>query len=257
MRLRGIHVLCLAAAATLPAQESPPVPGQHPGLVLESSTGEPPPPPVVEPSPDMPAAGSGEAGPADAGLVEAPAAAGLPSPDGIDGFQPPQAPDPARYQMLADPSPFTTRASVDPGDAAAGFPDLSLVGIVPVNGKMTIWVQPKDSDQPVQLVEGGEAKDGMRLLKILSPENMYAAEAEIEAGGQRGKLRFTADATAVAPGAGAPKAGAASGNAQAVRPGRQQGAGGQPQQPQPIAVPGQPGPQQPPVMPRRRIVLPR
>jgi hypothetical protein len=184
MRLNVIHFLCLAMAATAVAQETPPVPGQHPGLVLESSTGEPQPPAVV-PSPDMPVAATGEsagpvdAGAVDAGIVEAPVAGEQPAPGGANGFEPPQAPDPARYQSLADPSPFTTRASVDPGDAAAGFPDLTLVGIVPVNGKMTIWVQPKDSDQPVQLVEGGEAKDGMRLLKILSPENMYAAEAEI------------------------------------------------------------------------------
>ena len=159
----------------------------------------------------MPVAGPVDPGAGDVGLVEAPVAGELPAPVTANGFEPPQAPDPARYQMLADPSPFTTRASIDPGDAAAGFPDLTLVGIVPVNGKMTIWVQPKDSDQPVQLVEGGEAKDGMRLLKIISPENMYAAEAEIEVGGQRGKLRFMADATAIAPGAGAPQAGGGAG----------------------------------------------
>ena len=203
----------------------------------------------------MPVAGPVDPGAGDVGLVEAPVAGELPAPVTANGFEPPQAPDPARYQMLADPSPFTTRASIDPGDAAAGFPDLTLVGIVPVNGKMTIWVQPKDSDQPVQLVEGGEAKDGMRLLKIISPENMYAAEAEIEVGGQRGKLRFMADATAIAPGAGAPQAGGGA----AGRPARQQGAAGQPVQNQTsqTEVQGQSGPQQPTVMPRRRIVLPR
>ena len=195
---------------------------------------------------------------------EPPADAANPSAPG-SVFLPPVAPNPEIYQKLADPSPFTSRPSTDTGMTASTFPEMTLIGIMTIDGKINAWVQPADAEEPVQLVEGAEptANSNMRLIRVISPDNMYQAVAEIEAGGQTGQVRFTDASVAVTPGAGGPVAAAKQGG-QPGQPGQPNGIQqpqGQPNSPNPMQM--QRDRQKPKsgspstVTPRRRVVIPR
>jgi hypothetical protein len=182
------------------------------------------------------------------------------------------APKPERYQALSDPSPFTTRASEPLGGDATPPVDLTLIGIMSMEGKINVWVQPKEAEEPIQLVEGapGPEGSGLKLVRVVSPNDMYKAVAEIEAGGQLLQVRFTEASLALAPGAGAPKPGGAPGQGGAAKTGGGPPVPGGPPQ---AGQPGQPGqgqnqgqqaqrpttqPKTPPtVTPRRRIILPK
>lgn len=160
-------------------------------------------------------------------------------------FTPPKAASPELYKNLSENSPFTVRPDPVAAVEEEPFPDIKLIGYMPLGGKMNAWVQPADSEEPIQLVEGTrDEASGMLLLGIKAPESLYTAVAEIEANGKKGSLRFTDAGITLAPGAGAAKPGQA-----------QQAQGGRPN-PQ---MQGQPRPSGPPptTTPRRRIILPR
>ena len=163
-------------------------------------------------------------------------------------FTPPKASPPELYRNLSENSPFTVRPDPVTVTEEEPFPDIKLIGYMPLGGKMNAWVQPADSEEPIQLVEGvRDEASGLLLLGIKGPESLYTAVAEVEAHGKKGSLRFTEAGITLAPGASAAKPGQAQ-QAQGGRPNPQMQ--GQPAQQRPTGPP-------PTTTPRRRIILPR
>lgn len=156
-------------------------------------------------------------------------------------FTPPKAPSIDAYRGLAENSPFTVRADPVIAVQEEPFPDIKLIGYMPLGGRMNAWVQPADSEDPIQLVEGvRDEKSGLLLIGINGPESLFTAVAEIEANGKRGSLRFTDAGIIPAPGAGPAKSAPAANKGQRQPPGIQN-----PQLPPPTTTP------------RRRIILPQ
>jgi hypothetical protein len=162
-------------------------------------------------------------------------------------FTPPKAPSVEAYRGLSENSPFTVRPDPVVNVPEEPFPDIKLIGYMPLGGKMNAWVQPAEQEDPIQLVEGiRDEKSGLLLVGIKGAENMFTAVAEIEVNGKTGSLRFTDAGITLSPGAGAAKP-----NPQGQNPGQ--------------ARPTTPGIQRPPtpsgppptVTPRRRIILPQ
>lgn len=161
-------------------------------------------------------------------------------------FTPPKAPTPETYKGLAENSPFTIRPDPVSTTVEEPFPDIKLIGYMPLGGKMNAWVQPADSEEPIQLVEGiRDEATGMLLVGIKGSENMFTAMVEIEANGKTGTLRFTDAGITLAPGSGAAKP-----TGQGQNPAQQR--------PMPGAQPPQkPAAPPPTTTPRRRIILPQ
>ena len=162
-------------------------------------------------------------------------------------FTPPKGPAPETYTSLAEKSPFTIRPDPVVDIPEEPFPDIKLVGYVPLGGKMNAWVQPADKEDPIQLVEGvRDQASGLLLVGIKGAEDMFTAVAEIEVNGKTGSLRFTDAGISLAPGAGAAKANPQGQNPAQPRPPT-------PGMQRPTTPPGPP----PTTTPRRRIILPQ
>lgn len=161
-------------------------------------------------------------------------------------FTPPKAPSVEAYKSLAENSPFTIRPDPVVFTPEEPFPDIKLIGYMPLGGKMNAWVQPADKEDPIQLVEGiRDESSGLLLLGIKGAESMFTAVAEIEVNGKTGSLRFTDAGIALAPGAGAGKA-----NPQGQNPAQGRHS---PNMQRPSTPPGSAAPN----TPRRRIILPQ
>lgn len=241
---------------------------------------QPAPPPPAPAVPAAPPAAEPATPPPDPAAPTASVAEPERTP--VAAFTPPKQPDPARYQKLSDPSPFTVRLSATETTEEEPFPDLVLIGYMVLGGKMNAWVQLADAEDPVQLVEGERDPDsGILLVSIKGAEDMFTAEAEIEAQGKKGSLKFTDAGMSITPGAGAAKPVAKTGQpggqpGQAPQPGQNQAQaagqaphgnqpghsgqqGNRPGQisPTPPGGPGASGSKSPPTTtPRRRIILP-
>lgn len=161
-------------------------------------------------------------------------------------FTPPKPPSVEAYKSLAENSPFTIRPDPVVSIPEDPFPDIKLIGYMPLGGKMNAWVQPADKEEPIQLVEGiRDQASGLLLVGIKGAESMFTAVAEIEANGKTGTLRFTDAGITLSPGAGAAKPAAQGQNPAQQRPA--------PGMQNPPTVPGPP----PTTTPRRRIILPQ
>lgn len=229
-----------ATGAPARAQPSPeaPAPAAIPATPGTPANPANPATPVTPPAPPAPTPPSPAPKPAIAPSPgDSPAPQAEPERAPVAGFTPPKPPDPARYEKLADPSSFTVRLSAVEPVAEDPFPELSLVGYMVLGGKMNAWVQAADAEDPVQLIEGERDTDsGILLVAVKGAEDMFTAEAEIEANGKKGTLQFTDAGMSVTPGAGAAKPAAKTAQTNPGQPGQppQQGQPGQPN-------PGQPG----------------
>jgi hypothetical protein len=190
----------------------------------------------------------------------APAAAPVPPTPATNAFRAPPAPVPARYQKLVQGSPFTTPPPPPVQEVPLfTFPELALIGVMDTGGGMLAVLQDKSSQEYIQLLEGQE-QNGLKLLRVVEPQDPFRTRLEMTMGGQTGEVKFDFAQFALQPGAGAPKAAAA--------PRADQPAGAQ--QPNPgdrgsreraereqIERERQQAQQPPTVTPRRRIVMPR
>ena len=159
-------------------------------------------------------------------------------------FTPPKAPNPAKYKGLADNSPFTIRPDPIGPAPEEPPPDISLIGCVPIGGKMNAVVQPAGKEEPIQLVEGiRDEGTGLLLVGVKGAESMFTAVAEIEANGKIIALRFTDAGLTLTPGAGAAKTSGQGQNARQPHPKTAI------QNPPPAAGPP------PAATPRRRLVV--
>lgn len=161
-------------------------------------------------------------------------------------FTPPKAPSVEAYTALAENSPFTIRPDPVVYTPEEPFPDIKLIGYMPLGGRMNAWVQPADKEDPIQLVEGiRDPESGLLLLGIKGAESLFTAVAEVEVNGKTGSLRFTEAGITLAPGAGAARPAPQGQNPAQPRP--------PPGMQRPSTSPGPP----PTTTPRRRIILPQ